>query len=91
MWQQFEKEAIEEVDTLTKRKGYMEGLEADADGAIAKYLTAIDQDMIPVPGSIKKASFGVTAVKEVDEIRIDISVLKERVLEPWQRHLLGEV
>ena len=91
MWQQFEKEAIEEVDTLTKRKGYMEGLEADGDAAIAKYLTAIDKDMIPVPGAIKKASFGDVAVKEVDEIRIDNSVLKERVLEPWQRHLLGEV
>jgi hypothetical protein len=91
MWQQFEKEAIEEVDKLTKQKGYMEGLEADADGAIAKYLELVDKDMIPLPGSIKKGSFGDVAVKEVDEIKIDNSVLKERVLEPWQRHLLGEV
>ena len=34
MWQQFEKEAVKEVDTFTKQKGYMEGLEKDADAAI---------------------------------------------------------
>jgi hypothetical protein len=91
MWQQFEKEAIDEVDKLTKNDKFMTGIEAQADDAIAKYLSKIEGDQIPVPGSVKQSRFGDVDVKEVDEIRIDNSVLKERVLEPWQRHLLGEV
>ena len=91
MWQQFEKEAIEQVDKLSKNPKYIEGIEREADEAIARYLDKIAKDEIAVPGSIKKKGFGDVDVKELDEIRIDNSVLKERVLEPWQRHLLGEV
>ncbi len=90
MWQQFEKEAIEEVDKLTKRKGFIEGIEREADEAVARYLDKIAKDEIAVPGSIKKG-LGDVDVKELDEIKIDNSVLKKQVLEPWQRHLLGEV
>ena len=90
LWQQFEKEAIEEVDKLTKRKGFIEGIEREADEAVARYLDKIAKDEIAVPGSIKKG-LGDVDVKELDEIKIDNSVLKKQVLEPWQRHLLGEV
>jgi len=89
MWQQFEKEAIEELDKLTKQKGYMEGLEKEANHQIEKYLDTMAKDEVANPGLIKKAS-DVNA-KEIDQIRINNKILEKRSVQPWQRHLLGEV
>ena len=92
-WKAAEKKAIDQVEELTKQKGYIESIEKlalndEGTGAINKYLNKIAADEIAVPGKIKQ---GDVSVKEIDNIKVDNSVIKERVLEPWQRHLLGEV
>jgi len=89
MWQQFEKEAVETVDKLTKQKGYMEGLEKNANHQIERYLNKMAKDEVAEPGLIKRES-DVNA-KEIDQIRITNKILEERSVRPWQRHLLGEV
>ena len=88
-WKALEKEAIEEIDKLTKGKGYMEGLEKEANHQIERYLDKMAIDEVANPGLIKKAS-DVNA-KDIDQIKINNSILQKRVLQPWQRHLLGEV
>tara|TARA_R100000008_G_scaffold4294_1_gene2763 strand:- start:807 stop:5483 length:4677 start_codon:yes stop_codon:yes gene_type:complete len=85
-----EKEAIDEVAVLTKNPGWMKAIEDDASrdvGAFVKKITTEDQ----TAKEAARTGAGDIDVKELDQLKIDNTILKKQVLEPWERELMGQI
>ena len=86
----FEKEAIEEVSELSKNPGWMKILDDEASKKINAFAKQIEMEDATAQGLVREGS-GDISIKELDQMKIDNSILLKRTLEPWERELMGEI